>query len=100
MKQEPLKAAEEGVVSGQSWTPWALIAPTPPSHLLSSMTVYTACGDTEKNLSSRSSQVSRVSCRRDEPRDQANSGTLAKLSRPPKPMAASGAQSSGFKCGL
>ena len=41
------------------------------------MAVYTAWGDTEKNLSSRSSQVSSVSCRRDRSSSQANYGTLA-----------------------
>lgn len=54
----------------------------PPSHLLSSMAVYTAWGDTEKNLSNRSSQVSSVSCRRNGPRGEANRETVDKLPRP------------------
>lgn len=51
--------------------PGELAAPAPRGHLLSSMAVYTAWGDTEKNPSSRSSQVSSVSCGRDQPRGQA-----------------------------
>lgn len=60
-----------------------LAAPAPTSHLLSSMAVYTAWGDTEKNLSSRSSQISSVSFRRDIPRGQADFGILGGLSRVP-----------------
>lgn len=59
----------------------ATLAPT--RHLLSNMAVYTAWGDTEKNLSSRSSQISSVSCRRDRPRGQADFGILGGLSRLP-----------------
>lgn len=38
-----------------------MLSPPQPLYLLSSMAVYTAWGDTEKNASSRSSQLSRVS---------------------------------------
>lgn len=85
---------------GENQPPRDLAVPTSTRHLLSSMAVYTAWGDTEKNLSSRSSQVSSVSYRRERPRGQANFGILARLSRPPIPRTASGAQSLGFKCGL
>lgn len=52
-----------------------LTVPAPTCHLLSSMAVYTAWGDTEKNRSSRSSQVSSVSCRTDGPRGQPTLGS-------------------------
>lgn len=52
-----------------------LTVPAPTRHLLSSMAVYTAWGDTEKNLSSRSSQVSSVSCRTHGPRGQPTLGS-------------------------
>ena len=73
---------------------------TPPSHLLSSMAVYTAWGDTEKNLSNRSSQVSSVACRRKGPRGEAGGHTADELSRPPALGSLCSLCSPRFKCGL
>lgn len=77
VEQESLEAVEEPTVSGRGGeaATRGLPAPAPSRHLLSSMAVYTAWGDTEKNRSSRSSQVSSVSCRADGPRGQPTVGS-------------------------
>lgn len=102
MKQEPLETGGGWTVRGHGPQPgpwWSPRRSPPPSHLLSSMAVYTAWGDTEKNVSNLSSQVSSVSCGRNGSSGEANWETGDKLSRPhaqgslwsPKPR---------FKCGL
>lgn len=78
---------------GQKQTPRELMVPVPTSHLLSSMAVYTAWGDMEKNVSSLSSQVSSVSCRETGPGVRLTLGSWPGcpgspyLGQPPEPKA-------------